>query len=521
MKGILAKTYHASIALMTWLSAKQNCTYSGVTVLEWSIITIAALTRVALVAQLKPTIYPDSEVYTAMAKLPLLSSGLLAGPRPFIVPLFYKACSLNGLAIILAQAACAAIAWGALALTVAKGLNLPRIRVMAIVVILVFSFSPCVVQWDASILSESLFLSLMALHIVAWFWFRRQRGWPQTVAVVVTGVLWAFSRDTAVYVLAVLVPIVAGYALLRRRAQHAVIAIMFILTFVGSWTSSSRGERWLYPFLNTLGKRILPNATARRFFVEHGMPISSALLRMSGKKAYEEDWAYYRDPNLEPFRRWARGRGRTVYIQFLESQPLYFFTAPLYSAGALEDLLSADLSSYQPQRLTPSLLRYVEKIVYPSISGRPMILPHATTDARFKLVVWIMLCGIFSIVALRTHRREVIVPIAMIALSYPIMLIVWHGDATEIPRHALKIGVGLRLATWILLLLALDSTLRRIPERSTNSVKPNTDRHRPKSQALGSDQTLGQGRDPSRRTGRRAARSLRRSSRRQTVLYIL
>lgn len=418
------------------------------------IIIISVFARVALVTRVLPRVLGDSPVYLEMSKLPLVSSGFLAGLRPCLVPLIYKVCSANELAIIIVQATFGAIAWGLLALTVAKNLT-PQVRVIAIVVILSFSFCQNIVQWDSLVLSESLSLSLMVLHIAAWLC--HQNRWLQTVAVVVTGILWALSRDTSAYVLAMLCPAMIGYALLYRRAQHAAIAIIFAFAFAASVVSADVGERWLFPFLNTLSQRVLPNSEARRFFSERGMPVSPSLLRLSGKWASSEDGAYYREPKLESFRRWVRSCGKAVYLKFLLSRPLYFLLEPLKDTG---DLLIADAIGIQ-QRLTPSQFRYVEKVAYPSFYGRPSIFADARMNVRLKFVVWMSLCGVFSFVALRAHRSAAIVPLTMIALVIPMMFVVWHGDAMEVGRHSVTTCVGFRLAMWILTLLALDGILNR------------------------------------------------------------
>ena len=45
-------------------------------------------------------------------------------------------------------------------------------------------------------------------------------------------------------------------------------------------------------------------------------------------------------------------------------------------------------------------------------------------------------------------------------LVVPQYLIVWHGDALEIDRHAISVAVELRIALWMITAMALDAVAR-------------------------------------------------------------
>jgi hypothetical protein len=132
----------------------------------------------------------------------------------------------------------------------------------------------------------------------------------------------------------------------------------------------------------------------------------------------------------------------------------------------LDFLVSADLYGYPPEWFKSPLPEKLEEILYPQIFHQTGKLEDAAPKDLWKLSLWLALVVISSIAALRTKRAEALVPLAMIALAYPTSLLVWHGDAMEILRHALKIGIGLRLATWLLICIALDGCLKVWEERS-------------------------------------------------------
>ena len=461
---------------LKWLSASDTQTQRITAYLIWLLIISAGTLRLFFVLHFPPIFAEDTSVFIEIAKAPVFSAGFLAGLRPPVVPLFYKIFGINQQLIIGPQTVVAAFAWGALAWSLSKSLRTPLVRVLGVSVILAFSFTAHLILWDIYLLSESLFFSLMAMHIAAWLWFARERGRAQTVMVILTGALWALTRDTGAYVLLMLalfllLSILVRKGWMRRRgmqsvgsnAQRAAIAAAFLFVFGLSWASASVGERWLFPFLNVLSVRVLPDDAALNFFAARGMPVSPALLRMEGKWASGEDWAFYRSPELEEFRGWTRAHAKRVYFQFLLSRPCWTLTAPLETN--LDYLVSADLYDYRPAWFKAPLPEKLENILYPQIFHQTAKLEDASAKDLWKLLLWLMLVVISSVAALRAKRAEALVSLAMIALVYPTSLLIWHGDAMEILRHALKIGIGLRLATWLLIFIALDAYLKLREDR--------------------------------------------------------
>jgi len=55
----------------------------------------------------------------------------------------------------------------------------------------------------------------------------------------------------------------------------------------------------------------------------------------------------------------------------------------------------------------------------------------------------------------RVHLHA-LVPAFLVASIYPLMFVVWHGDAVEVERHAFQIAYQIRLAVWMAVAFGLD-----------------------------------------------------------------
>ncbi|MBF6612631.1 MAG: hypothetical protein IVW55_05825 [Chloroflexi bacterium] len=90
---------------------------------------------------------------------------------------------------------------------------------------------------------------------------------------------------------------------------------------------------------------------------------------------------------------------------------------------------------------------YLSQITYPD-------------DPRF-LLVWLIVA--LSAVCLAILKRlwsvVWVIPVGLLLLAYPIAVIIWNGDAMEIGRHSLQVGIQLRLGLWLLLIFAADALL--------------------------------------------------------------
>ena len=94
------------------------------------------------------------------------------------------------------------------------------------------------------------------------------------------------------------------------------------------------------------------------------------------------------------------------------------------------------------------------------LGGTPWKLIYINQPKLF--IVWIFLTLILActMVYRKAWTTVWFVPVALIISSIPTVLLVWHADPLEIERHALQVGIMLRVGVWFLFILAVDALLR-------------------------------------------------------------
>jgi hypothetical protein len=61
----------------------------------------------------------------------------------------------------------------------------------------------------------------------------------------------------------------------------------------------------------------------------------------------------------------------------------------------------------------------------------------------------------------RRHSSLLLLGLFLALSTYPLALVVWHGDAMEVPRHALPVALQLRFALICLLMGIFDVVFRQ------------------------------------------------------------
>ena len=67
--------------------------------------------------------------------------------------------------------------------------------------------------------------------------------------------------------------------------------------------------------------------------------------------------------------------------------------------------------------------------------------------------------AIAGVVSLAIHRQRLsgwLVPSLLWVTIYPLMLVIYHGDAIELERHSYQLALQLRMGAWIGLIFLLD-----------------------------------------------------------------
>ncbi|MDF1499252.1 MAG: hypothetical protein P1P76_02140 [Anaerolineales bacterium] len=425
----------------------------------------------------QPRIFFDTTSYTLAADNPILSKSFWASSRPITIPLFYKLFGLIDEVYTIPEFAfvrftyfqlfLSTISWVALGSALASALRARWIRPLAYLIVLFFAASLDVSQWDRMLLSESLSYSFMALFLACLIWYLSSWGafedWPlasrfllSASFLLVTG-LYSFTRDLNVFFVLIAALILIVWTIYRRspdkitQFMRLCMAFLMLIIFSTQTFSASRGYRWFGPFRNVLYARLLESDHAVGFFMEAGLPLGSEKVKVIRELGREEFMDYLERPEAEPAFLWLRSEGRSVYLSYLLAAPLNTAAAPF---SEFKHMVSPDSSEYRDiVHPTPAWLSIISRVMSPE---------SAVVTLLFLLTPMMLLAG-WSI------KNSVfldwwLVPWILVLVIYPLMLVVFHGDAIELERHSSQIAVQFRLAAWMFSLALLEViAVRRRP----------------------------------------------------------
>jgi uncharacterized SAM-binding protein YcdF (DUF218 family) len=416
--------------------------------------------------------YPDSGTYLHVAAQPLFSSDFLAGWRPWTLPLLYKVLPNYDDWRTAGQLVISIACWLALAGAVAWNVRRRGMQAVAFGLVLLFSLSIWITQWDRLLLTESLSVSLTAAVLAAWLVLARApSGW--TIAVVLaTTLLWAFVRDTDAYLVLLTAPFVLAWGALRRpRGGPIVLAAGLLAIFAGSFAAQNAPgaePRRIGPMYDVIGRRVLTDPDELRYFRSHCMPLPERVRALAGTTlGYEglrPDRPLASDPRLKTFRAWVRDHGRGTLATYLLTHP-YRAMKPVANeagallatdAGGLHGHGNSPISGFRSRGTHPLLPAPLGAVLYP--------------DSVAAVLVWLAVAIAAAAWLARVGRAQAgwIVPVIVVVLQIPHAAIVWHGDTGDIPRHALLVGVTTRLGLLILTIFLIDAALQwRAAQRSS------------------------------------------------------
>jgi hypothetical protein len=393
-------------------------------------------------------IWNDSKAYALVASKPLWSRAFWIGQRPPLTPLLIKVVGSSS-ALLAAQAAIAAIAWGILALVVGRLVAPGWRRVAAVWVILAFATALPVTLWNRSMLSESLAISMLALVFAGFITISRRVTWPRVVATAVACLGFAASRDAQVWTVALLgLAIAVDVIVLARRdrrfpTQAVVLAgCLFLVVAATEWGTLS-SHRTRQDVADVLYVRVFPYPDRVAWFAAHGMPEQKQIDRLAATTPTPPGQAktvFYApdDAAFAPLQHWVTTKGTDVYLLWLVTHPLYVITEPLHRPERSYNFGNGDLTIYAATT---------------NRDGSPL------TVVMWPPLIWVVAMAVLaSYLAVlsgvwRDRSWRVVVVLTVIGLLA--MLVAWHGDGQEVTRHTIEGSVQVRLGLWVLVLLGL------------------------------------------------------------------
>ena len=404
----------------------------------------AAIVRVraALVGPLYAPAYGDSVVYMKLVSQPWTTDSVLSVGRAPLVPLVYGLLGGSDLGIRLVQAGVAALAWTTLVWTAARRLDGLLKPILLGAAILGTSLELQNLAWERVAMSESLSISALVLCLTAAIWMTEAPTRAACAAFATACVAALACRDANVFVVfpAAVLLISCG---LRRSRRLVWTGAVLVAGCAAAWSASSRGDRWVFPFMNVLTMRVLPDPGVRETFVRRGMPLTPELMERSGKWASDDGQRLLSHPSLETVRTWARQRGRGTLLAVLAADLPGTLSAPFENAKQSLGLRPFRNGAYLPPDFRSVLPDRAEELLRPE------------TARSFLLFAGV--AALAAVFAVRAGRRSPLLIVGAIgaALAVPALLASWHADAMEIERHAYPFGEQLRLSVWLLLAGAL------------------------------------------------------------------
>jgi hypothetical protein len=407
----------------------------------------------------------DAGEYLRVSHLSLLSTQFYTEHKPFGYPLVLKIFGQNQGAVVWMQLAVSVASWLFLAAVAAR---CARGRVASyglLATVLAFSCTWPIAQWDALLLTESPSISMFAILLgVAYLSVAKPTA---SIIASLVAVALAFSslRDANGAIAAVVLLLVAAASFKPRRLRATGYFVAGAFACVLLVTVTTAPSRWEVLIADQIDKRVMLDPIAFAYFRAHGMPTRpdlSAVLYENTRTPtvpFNPAVSLRRDPRLREFLPWFLQYGNATYRSYLIDNPAASLGVPTRRFPLI--LSDAALAHYRA----------------PGFRTPPNALEHFFYPSNGKHLILLELClGAFAALGLsrRVFRREWIVPLGLMLSALPLAILIWDGEPSEVPRHALLIGLSSRLALWFgcWLIAAPVLTAMRKPRTAASRTNP-------------------------------------------------
>jgi len=420
--------------------------------------------------------FPDSPSYLAI-------NFLGHAERLWTVPVIYSL-GIASIGRVMLQTVIGLLSWTVLSVQLGKSIQTRLIRFGSQLWVLLLALTAPLLQWNRTILSESIAISLSLLLVACSLAFARRKDGRSLAALVLVLLLWAFVRqDQAIVTLAFLV-IFAVLAWLgpnlRRLALFGLSAVAFISLWAVIATVNSSHTTVQYARLAQFVEwRAFTNPDEIKYLYKHGLPHNSVLkspppFTRSGE---QENVNQFGDPylgvliELDPaFSHWARTQGENVLLGYTLTHPWPTVSEALVAAP--------QLMTMNPDYLfTPALPQWLSTLVYGNLSARVAQTASGaprSSDPIFLLALLGISITCFSWSAFRGRFSSAsVVGAFAIGLAAPWCVLIWNEDAGELPREFVVPAVFVHVALVVLLAGSLDTLFlsrRRGRRRSGSST---------------------------------------------------
>jgi hypothetical protein len=440
---------------------------------------VADSCRNASLVPIKPDFY-DTLDYARVAKKSLLSADFWFGKRSAGYPLLMKIVGTDVWRLKIFQTAFSAAAWIFLAGVVAASCRRRFFQAAGFLLVLVLALLPEVQLWNSLPLTESLSYSLFAWILgLMILYVRRPR--KTVAAALLAAAFWlAITRDVYAYALLLAAGIILGVAVfpwinwrrlrivgrvsnpshnvrqvgnLSHKAGWLLLGLGLAFCALFSLYGQNRQQRWVYPLMNVIGRRILPDPAGESQRIPPdpawvvkwqrlGAPLDEAVLKDGGK--FGNVLAKH-----EEFLRWVHRHGQSAYLRFLLSRPGYFFFRPWTDR---EESLA----------LKPTSITYYYASVDPGGINHTTGL-KTNPASILTLCFWTFAAVMIFVGIPKRLPRWSLVPLVGAALCAAVILVSYHADAMEVERHCIPPAIQLYACLIITALAFLDAQFVYLP----------------------------------------------------------
>lgn len=390
-----------------------------------------------------PTRTPDSAIFEEMSRGGLFGSRCaLLGARPPAISLVLRLLHGDARGLVAVQWMVHCLAWTALAWNLHRAASRRIVGFALAFSTLATALSQQVHIWNFYVLSESLAISCLPLvFLFAGGLFGRKTRRLSVLPLSVVLVAGVCTRDVFAYLaLALGVALFVVSAISKPKTRSGYVLLLVVsLAFGGSVASaefsgnSAMEKRWVFPLLNVIGQRVLPDPEVTAEFARLGMPVDRVLMARANTWASSDGFAFYVDPQLARFREWVVSHGKASYQQFLIHNPRYTVGRLLENREIILHEIPGGVGPYVPGNYPRAPLWLVKLEANLYLAGLPLFLAG----------VWAAWTCRRGIVGVDTWRVALI-----LALFVPIpvlMVVCFHGDAMEVPRHSVLCSVYVRI----------------------------------------------------------------------------
>ncbi len=385
-----------------------------------------------------PPFFPDSSSFSAVARRGPFSGRFWFDERPIGFPLLFWAVGRSVRFVVLAQIALHVAAFGAVVAVALRTLRSRWAQLFATVFTVALAVQPRVVLWTTHVLSESLAISTGVAALAGWWWFAARPSTRRAIAALAVSFAFVLTRDSNVVTFAVtVIPalLVVGWRARSSRLGRTLLAGAAAAVVLCGYVTVAQdvADRNVYPVINNVGLRILPDASMTSWFEARGMPVDDALLAHTGANAFDDGSAMLEDPALAEFRQWASGAGqRWQLVSYVRHAP--FWSGLL--GDRLDELLRYDFEAYD-------VFGVGDRLASPGLDG-----PRSS----MQLAIWLGGAAAGLVLAAsraRLRGRTAVVGLALFGALLDVYLS-FAGDALEVQRHLVaplaRLSVALVLA---------------------------------------------------------------------------